>query len=256
VRPSPDAVIVGTPQPRTPTDWAMHAQVRVILGDDVNVSGFKLNAKVAGEVTVQEQPKQPTLAQGEFRIAAGDYEVYGQKIKIERGRLVYAGGTIDDPGLDMRATRRINDDVLVGVEARGTLHSPRLQLVSEPAMSDTDVLSYLLLGRPSNQASQNEGNLLYRAATGLGLSGGEALARRLGAIFGIRDVRIEQDEKTKTTSLLFGTYLSPRLYVSYGVGLFDAINTLRLRYQLTQHWTVQTESGADTGVDLLYTIER
>jgi translocation and assembly module TamB len=61
---------------------------------------------------------------------------------------------------------------------------------------------------------------------------------------------------TQDTALVIGKYLSPRLYLSYGVGLFDAANSLRLRYQLSRIWVLETESGIEQGADLLYTLER
>ncbi|MDH3387670.1 MAG: translocation/assembly module TamB domain-containing protein, partial [Gammaproteobacteria bacterium] len=57
-------------------------------------------------------------------------------------------------------------------------------------------------------------------------------------------------------SLVVGRYLSPRLYVSYGVGLIESINTLNLRYQITEKWQLEAESGEHQGADFLYTIER
>ena len=53
-----------------------------------------------------------------------------------------------------------------------------------------------------------------------------------------------------------GRYLAPRLYVSYGVGLIESINTLTLRYQISDKWQIKAESGEYQGADILYTIER
>ena len=50
-------------------------------------------------------------------------------------------------------------------------------------------------------------------------------------------------------------YLSPSLYVSYGIGLFDPISTLRLRYLLSERWTLQAETGAETGADVVFKVE-
>jgi len=55
---------------------------------------------------------------------------------------------------------------------------------------------------------------------------------------------------------MLGKYLSPRMYISYGVGLFDHLSTFRIRYNLTKRWVVQTESGTASGADLLWSIER
>ena len=44
--------------------------------------------------------------------------------------------------------------------------------------------------------------------------------------------------------------------MAYGIGLFEPINTFRVRYLLSDKWTLQAESGEGTSADALYTVER
>ena len=61
---------------------------------------------------------------------------------------------------------------------------------------------------------------------------------------------------TTSASLLVGKYLSPRLYVSYGLGIFEPISTFRVRYILSSKWSVVGETSAtQTGADVFYVIE-
>jgi translocation and assembly module TamB len=53
-----------------------------------------------------------------------------------------------------------------------------------------------------------------------------------------------------------GRYLAPKLYVSYGVGLVESVNKVNVRYELTDHWKLEAESGIHQGADILYSIER
>ena len=106
---------------------------------------------------------------------------------------------------------------------------------------------------------------MAQAASSLGAAGGEFLMKKIGNTFGIEDVRIETG-KVKSTdgtltnaqqaTVVLGKYLSPKLYISYGVGTVDRINTLRLRYQLSRRWTIEAESGLYQGTDILYTIDK
>jgi translocation and assembly module TamB len=252
---SPDTVIVGEGNAAAAERWQIHARVQIGLGDKVRVDAYNFRGRVTGTVLAVDEPQKATTGTGELRFESGTYEVYGRPLTIDPGRLVFAGGPIADPGLDVRAVRKVGD-VLAGVQARGTLSHPVLTLFSEPAMDQTNALSYLLLGRPANQAAAADGALLMKAASSLGFGGGELLAKRIGQAFGIEEVRIDTGAGTQGPSLMLGTYLSPRLYVNYGIGLFAPVNTLRLRYDLSKHWQIQTESGAGTSADLLYTIER
>jgi translocation and assembly module TamB len=56
---------------------------------------------------------------------------------------------------------------------------------------------------------------------------------------------------------VIGKYLSPDLYVSYGLGLFEPVSTVRLEYTLDENWKLSTESSTfSSGGDIIYTIER
>jgi translocation and assembly module TamB len=230
------------------------ARINLVLADKVSFDGFGLTGKLDGKVEIIEQPGKVTRGQGELNIKEGQYAVYGQKLEIERGRLVFAGGPIDNPGLDMRVIRK-SGDVLAGVRVTGTATVPTLTLFSDPTMEQSDILSYLLLGIPTSKASGAQGAALSGAAASLGLAGGDWISKKLGNAFGIDEVGVESGDTVEESSLVLGKYLSPRLYISYAVGLFDQLNTFRMRYDLSRRWSVQTETGAATGADLLFTLE-
>jgi len=150
-------------------------------------------------------------------------------------------------------------DILVGVKVRGNLQKPLLSLFSEPSMPQTEQLSWLVLGRQlEGNTSDSEESALNNAALMLGLSGGETLGKELGEKIGIDEVSVSSEGGDATSaSLLIGKYLTPELFVSYGVGLFEPVSTLRLRYTLTSHWYLVGEASAlRSGSDLFYVIER
>ena len=94
------------------------------------------------------------------------------------------------------------------------------------------------------------------AASSMGIKGGNFLAEHIGSLFGLQEARIQSGSTLQESSLVLGKYLSPRLYISYSVGFAEAVNQLQIRYQLSRRWTLQTETGLQTGADLLYTLER
>lgn len=254
---SRDVILVNAPDELAAdhTPWDLRSRVRVVLGDKVRFKGFGLTGNITGSVTAIDEPEKITTARGELRVSAGKYTAYGRDLDVERGRLIFAGGPIDNPGIDARALRRVGE-VLAGIRVRGTLKAPVLTLFSDPTMLQTDILSYLILGQPLRQASSADGRTLLGVTSALTLTGGDRLARDIGARFGFEEVAIQIGSKPGEASLVVGRYLSPKLFVSYSVGLFEQINLLRLRYQLSRRWTVQTETGTHSGADLLFTIER
>lgn len=250
---SSDVVIIDSTETAQP-EWQVTSQVNLILGDRVNFFGFGFEGRLGGMLLIEEEVGQLTRGTGEIKIPQGRYRAYGQRLDIESGRLLFTGGPLTNPGLDIRAVRKTGN-VTSGIQVNGRLKKPQLTLFSIPAMGDTDTLSYLLLGRPMESASDEDGAMMAKAALALGLSGGDQLARRIGDRFGLDEMRIESNDGGDQTSLVVGRYLSPQLYVSYGVGLIGLYNTLNLRYKISDQWLLKAESGESHGADLMYTFE-
>lgn len=255
VTPSRDVVIVSEERDSAAMPLQIHTRVRVSLGDQVALSGFGFSGRITGALLAVDEPGQVTRGTGEFQVRDGVYAAYGQRLSIQEGRVIFAGGPVNDPGLDVRAVREVGT-IVAGVRVQGPVSEPVLSLYSVPSMTQENILSYLLIGRPVDQATGADGQLLLQAASSLGLSGGEMLAQRIGRTFGLDEVAIDGDAGAADAALVVGKYLSPRLYLSYGVGLFDALNVVRMRYRLTDSWRIEAETGTQTGADLLYTIER
>lgn len=253
---SRDQVIVDAPPTET-SPWEVLARVRLVLGEQVRLSGFGLSARLAGEVEVAERPQQPVRAEGEIRIEEGRYKAYGQDLSVERGVLVFQGPA-DNPGLDIRAVRRVPEyAVTAGIAIGGTLQEPRSRLFSEPAMEDSETLAYLLTGRPLSGASEADAGILMTAIAAFGVEQGGVAAQQIGEAVGLDEVAIESEGAFEQSALMLGKHLTSRLYLRYTVGLFERASTLVLRYKLTRSLSLETQtSGKAQGMDLIYRIER
>ncbi|MCP4769081.1 MAG: hypothetical protein GY875_22825 [Gammaproteobacteria bacterium] len=254
IRVSNDSVIIGGDEPGEQR-WKISTRVNLELGEQVSFIGFGFEGNIGGRLLVEDSPGELSTGSGEITILEGRYRAYGQRLDIGNGRLLFGGGALDNPGLDLRAQRQVNE-ITVGLTVRGRLQQPEIELFSVPAMGETDMLSYLLLGRPLETASSSEGAEMASAALVLGLASGDFLAHRLGEDFGFDDVYFDSNDSGDEASLVVGRYLSPKMYVSYGVGLVESLNSVTLRYQLADRWHVEAESGRVQGADLLFTIER
>jgi translocation and assembly module TamB len=67
-------------------------------------------------------------------------------------------------------------------------------------------------------------------------------------------VGVERDPQR--AALMLGRHLSPRLYVGYGIGIFQRFNVFRMRYLLTESWSLQAETGLESSMDIFYSLER
>ena len=264
ITPSEDQVLVSdTPDGEAAQGRDLFAEIRLTLGDEVHFDGFGLTARIDGNVLIDQEPDTPTTATGELTLIDGEYRAYGQGLVIDEGRIYFAGGPVTQPALDVRAVRRPREDIVVGARVQGTLQEPTFELFSEPPMSQQEQLSYLVLGRSLEETPDGQENALSRAALAMGLKGGDFLARNIGEQVGVDEIGIETGSgeagapsDPAEAALVVGKYLSPRLYVSYGIGLFDPESVLEMQYEISRNWTLVTQSSGDaTGADVLYTVE-
>lgn len=109
----------------------------------------------------------------------------------------------------------------------------------------------MVLGKPLNQASGGEGINLQEKAT---VKGAGLLAKQIGARFGLEDVSVEETE-TGASVLSIGKYLSPRLYISYGMGILEPVTVVQLQYELSDIWTLEATSGTETRAGIQFDYE-
>ncbi len=255
---SDDTVIVGTDDAAEQASAggpAVSADVTVRLGDEVRVQAYGLAARLVGTLRLRQEPGRAPLGSGAVEIAAGTYVIFGQELEIDRGRVLFAG-PLASPGLDLRAVRRV-EDVVAGVQVTGPIRRPQTQVFSEPAMPQSEALSYLLFGRPPGTGQTGEGQMLSRALSALAASGGDMLGERIVGDIGLDELSFESGETVEQTSLNVGKYITPDLYFRYGVGLMEPVSTFLVRYRLSDRWSIESFTGTESsGADIHFELER
>ncbi|MFI4878891.1 MAG: translocation/assembly module TamB domain-containing protein [Steroidobacterales bacterium] len=251
VRASQDEVIVGSEVDDPTKRFEVVSTITLNVGERVNVDASGLTARIGGNITIINGYDAITHAKGELSVAEGKYTAYGRKLDIQYGHLLFSGGPVDNPVINLRAQKEF-PDVTAGVDVRGTLQSPHLSFFSNPPLPQSQIQSLILSGGSLSSAPGSNGSGAGNLAVGQAAA---ILGQQYGSLVGIQDVSVESDI-TNETSLVLGRYLSPRLYVSYGVSLTQQLNTIKLRYTLGDHWAVKIEAGQARGADLVYSIER
>ncbi|TBV10075.1 translocation/assembly module TamB domain-containing protein [Phytopseudomonas dryadis] len=245
VKVSDDAVIVGAEE-RERQATAISMDIDVEVGQDkLTFSGFGLTAELAGRVHIGDDLD----TRGELNLNKGNFRGYGQRLTIRRARLLFAG-PIDQPFLDIEAIRRV-DEVVAGLRLTGSADQPRSEVFSEPAMSQEQALSYLVLGRPLSSGSEDN-NMLAQAALALGLAGSSSVTGSVAETLGIQDFQLDTEGSGNTTSVVASGNLSERLTLRYGVGVFEPVNTVALRYALSRRLYLEAASGLASSLDLFY----
>ena len=238
---SPDVVVLDPATPETAGAASTLAlDLTVAVGDDVQLRGFGLDGSLSGNLRVRAQPGREMTGSGALEVG-GRYAAYGQRLQITRGRLLWSNSPIADPLLDIRAEREIGD-VTAGIAVTGRASAPDARAYSNQPGSQTDALAYLTLGRPLSGLSGDEARQVNAASAAL-TAGGSVLASQLGARLGLDDAGMMQ---TRTAGSVFGIgkYLSPRVYVGYGVSLLGNSQVIMLKYLLRKGFDIQIESSS------------
>jgi translocation and assembly module TamB len=256
VRASSDEVIVVPDRAPPREGFRVFSDLTLSLGERVTIDTFGLNGRLSGSLRAVTDDTGFSRGTGELQVEEGKYTAFGRKLDIERGRLQFRNGPLNDPAIDLRAVKKF-PDITAGVNVRGTLRAPRMTFFSDPPVSQAQVVSLLIAGGSleSVQDTSDPAQRNNAARNNMLLQGSALLFQQFGGKVGLDDVSVESD-LNNDTSLVLGRYLSPRLYVSYGISLAEAINTIKMRYTIGDHWTIKTEAGTARSADLVYTIER
>lgn len=221
------------------------------LGQKLRVRGRGLDSGLRGSVRLTN-PGGRLDVRGTISTEEGTYAAYGQKLVIERG-IVAFGGPPDDPRLNILALRP-NTDTRVGVSISGTLLTPRVRLYADPDMSDTDKLSWLVLGRATDGLGRTDTALLQRAAVALLSGEGEAPTDALMKNLGIDELSLKQgDGDVRETVISLGKQLSRRWYLGYERGVNSTTGTWQLIYRIAQRFTLRAQSGLENSLDVIWT---
>ena len=224
------------------------------FGDDVRFKGFGLDTQLLGKVNVLKEENRQTFVTGFVAVGTGNYKAYGQDLVIERGRLIFQG-PYDNPGLDIRALRVMND-ATAGLEIGGTLQHPKSSVFAVPARSDSEAMAMLLTGKPLSQSSQADAYSLIGAIGSLGMDRGQMMTSDIASMFRIDEIAIKSDKGFEQSELWMGKYVTPKLFIRYMVGLFDQAFSLGMRYEINDKLRLEAESGKTQSVDVIYKIER
>ncbi|WP_080943309.1 translocation/assembly module TamB domain-containing protein [Pseudomonas marginalis] len=246
VKVSDDTVIIGSQTEEGKPPMAMAMDIDVVVGEDkLNFSGFGLTAKVQGQVHIGDNLD----TRGELWLNDGRYRAYGQRLDVRRARLLFAG-PLDQPYLDIEAIRK-TDDVVAGIRLSGSAEQPTTQIFSEPAMSQEQALSYLVLGRPLSSTGEDN-NMLAQAALGLGLMGSAGVTSDLANKLGIQDFDLDTQGSGNNTAVVASGKITEKLSLRYGVGVFEPASTIALRYLLSKKVYLEVASGVASSLDIFY----
>jgi len=249
-----DVVIAGEKRPTAQARSALPVDLNLDLdlGSDLTIAMQGLEGKLGGRVNLATTKEGELRLYGRLQTLNATFYAYGQKLQVDPGIVIFDGPP-DNPALQITAWRR-NQAVEAGVQISGTVRAPRVQLVSQPPVSEGERLSWLVLGRAPTDATKADLGLLQAAAGAL-LSRGDSmpLDRRIARSFGLDEISFRGSGQTQDSVVAVGKRFSDKLYLSYEQGIGTVTSSLvKLDYALSRRWSARIETGTSTGGGIFY----
>ena len=259
-----DVVVKGWPRQsasalRT-SDLPLVVDLALDFGDRLTFASEGLDTGLSGTVRVTTGPRG-LIGKGSITAVNGIYRAFGQRLVIDPGRLVF-DGPLDNPGLDIVALRK-NLAVEAGVKVTGTVKVPIIALTSNPPISDSEKLSWLVLGQPLDRTSGTDIAALQAASALLLGRNGKSVTTTIAESVGLDDISIKgggatarsarngtPDAESRVVSV--GKRLTDKLSLVYEQGLTVANSALKIEYALTRNIRLRAETGLVSGVGIQY----
>ncbi len=249
VKVSSDEVILGEekPKPSAAVATNIDAAIDVELGKQVHFSGQGLETNLSGRLKIIKTGEKMTMY-GNVDMDKARYKSYGQDLTVRKGQFLF-NGPIDKPWLDVEAIRvSKNEKVTAILNLSGPFEAPQTRLSSEPALPESEVLAYLVTGKPLSEVSKSEGNMVASAALSYGASQVSWLTDKLG----VDEFEVKEGKTLQDTLVAVGQYLTPDFYMGTKVGLFNKQAVLVLKRKLTDTFNVETQVGTSQRIKLNY----
>jgi translocation and assembly module TamB len=270
---SPDVRVIQYGQEQINTlknalNWNINARVDVTVGatngkanDRVKFIGFDSQIPLAGRLQLTQKGRNIAMhAYGAIGVThAVTIEAFGQRLDLNRA-IARFNGPLSAPSLDIDANKDVQGST-VGVRVLGTATSPNIQVYNDAGMSEQEALNALLTGRVnegSSGLSNTDGfksdvnNSIAAAGISLGLGGTRAFTNQLGRTFGLSGLALDAQGTGDDTQLSVTGYITPDLYLRYGVGIFTPVNKLTLRYQVNRRLYLEASQSLEKAIDIFY----
>ena len=243
--------------------WSINADIGIDLGDDINFRGFGAVIPLAGAINVTQNGTGVMRAKGVVQVARRtSIDAFGQSLELNYGQVRF-NGDVMKPNLSIEAVKTISDNT-VGVRVTGSIESPNIIVFNNAGLTQQQAMNALVTGRindgsPSQISEQGfksqVTNNLAAAGLNFGLSGTRSLTNQIGQAFGLQSLTVEASGNSEDTNVNVTGYVTPDLYIRYGVGVFNAQSSLSIRYQLTRRIYVEATSAAENAVDVVYSLQ-
>lgn len=234
--------------------FEIRSDVWLKIRDRFVVEGKSLRATLGGDLHLVREPGRPLQLFGTLSLVGGELNAYRQRLQIQRGTIAFSGPA-DNPELNISAEREIRaDNVTVGARLTGRLDEPELDIYSDPVMSQSEAMSYLVRGRGLDSGAGADGTALA-LSLGADMVNQSGVVAELNRLPMLSNVAFGATGEQEETSATVSGYIGERIYLSYGIGIYEPINVLTARLYLQSRLWLEVVSRLENSVDLYYSFD-
>lgn len=224
------------------------------------VKGKGANIEFKGGLDIKKQRELDPAITGSLNVVRGSYKTFGKIFKVEEGKITFPGTTDYNPYLDIKALYRVSDvNIYVGIGGRA--QNPEIKLSSEPFLTETNIISYLVFGKSSDKIGSGEKTQVDGLASSVagGIASSE-LEKLLGDKFSLDELSIKGG--FGNTEVEAGKYITDKLYLSYQYGpsttsplstTNESSSNVKAEYEINDSFSLESIIGSENqGVDVFY----
>ena len=232
--------------------FKLTTDIKVNIDNVFKVSGRGLQTGLQGELALKQKAHQPFQVFGKIQSTQGSYQAYGQRLTIAQGDLSF-NGNVTNPYVNLRASRYINaDDLTVGINITGLADALTMQLFSKPTLETAEALSFLTRGRGLDSDNANAAASML---IGIGLNNSTQIFEQLEKIPLVNNITLDTEGTDDNTQAVISGYVGDRIYLKYGMGVFEPISELTVRLYLLNRLWLEVVSGLERSTDIYYSFD-
>lgn len=242
--------VVGEEAPRTGLYEASDLRLQLAVGRDTWVrqrSNPEMALQFSGDLNVDKRPEETPEVTGTLNAISGRSYIsqFGRRFDVASGEVDFPG-PLTEARVDVTAIYTVPSvdnagaaGVTITLAAAGTADALSLELSSEPAMDNADIVSYIATGRPASQGFSGAGSQSTLLGAGAAVASDQLLGllqRTAMDVTGVEVLQIDSD------GIVAGWFLSPRLYVGFTQPLFSGSSEVRSTEEQTRAFEIEYEA--------------
>lgn len=235
--------------------WIKSDNMRIELSGDVDI------IKTAGYFELF----------GNIEIIRGHYILYGKKLNIKEGQIVFQGGEELDPNLSF-----LTEYIYRGSDKQkrylemlitGNLSEPEITFLLDGAeITETDGISILIFGATSDEIGYNGQNGIissigFNAVANVITS---QLSKTVGTQLNLDMIEVTATENWQSAAFVVGKYITNDIFVIYQRGFGEVEGdeitpeTITVEYEINDKLLIRLQSGSSvtSGVDIILKFEQ